>query len=213
MRSLQIVTVSLIAIMAANTAMADVILDDFSAIQLAGSTISVSAGGTTGVDRTVGTVSGVLGSGDLSLSDFGLFPGATETSEIIWDFTTSPGGDIDLSGEDSFFLRDLSTSGPGSLILDLDGSIATVSVGAIPVRTDFEIDLASLTGLNSVDTIRLAFDGDAFGTRITTSQVDFVTDTVTTAAVPEPSTWALLTLAGIGFGGYTWRKRRATKAE
>lgn len=30
------------------------------------------------------------------------------------------------------------------------------------------------------------------------------------ASVPEPSTWALLTLAGIGFGGYQLRRRKRT---
>lgn len=31
-----------------------------------------------------------------------------------------------------------------------------------------------------------------------------------TAAVPEPSTWALLTLAGVGFGGHQLRRRKVT---
>lgn len=33
----------------------------------------------------------------------------------------------------------------------------------------------------------------------------------TPAGVPEPSTWALLTLAGVGFGGYQLRKRGKVK--
>lgn len=37
--------------------------------------------------------------------------------------------------------------------------------------------------------------------------------TADTAGVPEPSTWALLTLAGVGFGGYQIRKRSSKKDE
>lgn len=39
----------------------------------------------------------------------------------------------------------------------------------------------------------------------------FGTGTSDTVAVPEPSTWALLTLAGFGFGGYQLRRRNAKK--
>jgi hypothetical protein len=68
----------------------------------------------------------------------------------------------------------------------------------------FTSDLSSITELNAQTDVYLRLVSDQTAASAGTGRIDDVTIT----GVPEPSTYAMLALAGAGFAGYVIRRRR-----
>lgn len=76
---------------------------------------------------------------------------------------------------------------------------AVISIGTTPTFVPMSLSLPGTGNLSSVGGIQIIWGGSgAGGETVTVNSV---------AAVPEPSTYALLALAGLAFGAYRMRKR------
>lgn len=76
---------------------------------------------------------------------------------------------------------------------------AVVSIGTSPTFVPLSLSTPGTGDLSSVGGIQIIWGGtSAAGETVTVNSV---------AAVPEPSTYALLALSAVAFGAYRWRRR------
>ncbi len=117
---------------------------------------------------------------------------------ITWSQTRSG------TGPTNFSLR-YSTDGT-SFTSFTNYSVAQVtwSNSAINITSVFSSDLSSITALNEQADVYLRLVSEQTAASGGTGRIDDITIT----GVPEPSTYAMLALAGAGFAGYVIRLRR-----
>ena len=158
----------------------------------------------------------------------GLFIQCVPAQALIFDFSYTDGGTTFGSGQ--FFTDDatspylitgitgtetyLGVSGTITGLSSYAGADNLLTFPADPTFVSFAgISFSILTSGNVVDALGLGFTGSAYGIAQQSTNpngeccgVTPLTFTVT-AAVPEPSTWAMLILGFAGVGFMTYRRR------
>jgi hypothetical protein len=168
----------------------------------------------------------------------GIFTGLHATNVTVWSSPVGNGSANSVSANnwaiDDYFQFQFSTltfsniaitwshfrssTGPAnfSLRYSTDGSSFTTFTNYAPstnswssssnnVASIFTADLASITAIDNQSDVYFRLVADSAPSANTgTSRIDNITIT----GVPEPSTYAMLALAGAGFAGYVIRRRR-----
>lgn len=140
----------------------------------------------------------------------GITMNTTPTLGDTWyNDSMTPVTSNDWSGFPSFALRMTALTNPGltysvtlfdsgsNIINVYDGS--TVGLTSTPSLSPLSLNAPGTGDLTSVQFVQFTWGGG--GSPINTEVTEFV-------GVPEPSTYVLLILAGIGLGGYLMRRRR-----
>ncbi len=149
-----------------------------------------SEGDATAVKFSVlGTVSGYNNGGDALRSDYLFVRAGNADTQVDWEISgLSPGEIYEM----------FAYGGPGrSIVLTVDNTAETLTVGTTgALFADIEVDVDGL------------ITGTAAGPNSEGNWSGFQLRQVSGSAVPEPSTWVLLALGGLGFIGFARRKRR-----
>jgi hypothetical protein len=119
-----------------------------------------------------------------------LGPGQFLVFNLTGFVTTSPGGGFQITIEDGSANQTATAFSYSSFGL----TSSTVQVAVSTDSTPGEFDWSNVVNFNLVNS--------SIGT------IDATFTNLEVAAVPEPSTYALLALSGVAFGGYIIRRRR-----
>ena len=137
-----------------------------------------------------------------SIGDYFQFRFSTLTFSniaIVWSQTRNS------AGPTNFSLR-YSTDGTSfTSFTNYQVAAATWSSTSNNIASIFTSDLSSITAIDNQSDVYLRLVADSAPTN-TTGQIRI--DDITITGVPEPSTYALLALAGAGLAGYVIRRRR-----
>ena len=128
-------------------------------------------------------------------------------------FTYQVGGVGTQFALNSIGVANLQNGGPGSVTIEgfLNGqSVATQLLSPITAvggnglsGTNASVQIFTLAGFGDVDTVEILNSSGTAGVRVNVNDI-----AISTAAVPEPSTWSMIGVGGVALLGIILRKRR-----
>jgi len=163
-------------------------------VSLGSATFTVDPGATTAAYTQTG--SGIVFNGTYALGD--TLGGTFATQNWSNPSYTEFGVVMTLTGANPFLPFSVQFYDGSFNVINTYGGTTAPLVAGTPTYTPLSLSIAGTGILSSVAGIQFTWDGG--GTINTTVEK--------VAAVPEPSTYALLSLGGLAVGGYAIRRRR-----